>query len=223
MKFAGIANAMLGAIVLMGISACSDSPSDRDVKRAIRDMTGRCQYFTITHVLKVNWALPGTNDYQVDLQYSLESAPLPDAKTVTAPLDAPLAALEARVATASRERDEDFKIHADFLDRIERAQKAGDQAAALEYERQRLAFSAQKLEPSLKLSRDLTAEKMALIKQGTRRLREEFFQTCPKTPDVVYDRIYDNTDVTQYSAKRTMDFATSMRMTKTEKGWKIKG
>jgi hypothetical protein len=222
MKFSGIANTMLGAIVLMGISACSDSPSDRDVKRAIRDMTGHCQYFTITHVLKVNWALPETNDYQVDLQYSLESAPLPDAKTVTAALGAPLAALEASLAAASLERDKNFKIHADFLDRIERAQKAGDQAAANAYEHQRTQFNAQKLEPSLKLARNLAAEKTALIKQGTHHLRAEFFQTCSKTPDAVYDRIYDNTDVTQYTAKRTMDFATSMRMTKVEKGWKIK-
>ena len=171
MKFAGIANAVLGALVLMGLSACSDSPSDRDVKRAIRDMTGHCRYFTITHVLKVNWALPGTSDYQVDLQYSIEFESLPDAKTVTDALAGPLTALEARVAAASLERDKDFKIHANLLDRIERAQKAGDQAAAIAYESQRAQFSAQILEPSLKLSRDLTAEKVALIKQGTQRLR----------------------------------------------------
>ncbi|RXZ38721.1 hypothetical protein D9O50_04270 [Oxalobacteraceae bacterium CAVE-383] len=222
MKFACIANAMLSAMVLTGMSGCSDSPSDDDVKLAIRDMTGQCPQFTITHVLKVNWGLPGTNEYQVDMQYSIESAPLPDAKTATAALASPVAAVNARIAAASIERDRDFKIHAGFLDRIEKAQKAGEQAAAGVYERERAEFSARKLEPSLKLSRELAAEKAALIKKGTQRLRDEFFRACPNTPFDVYDRVYDNTDIAQYVEKQTMDFATSIRMTKTEKGWRIK-
>ncbi|HEY4319233.1 MAG TPA: hypothetical protein VGN04_16655 [Herbaspirillum sp.] len=222
MKFGAIANAMLGAVVLMGVAACSDSPSDDDVKSAILDMTGHCPNFTITHVLKVNWALPNTDDYQVDLQYSIESASLPDAKAAADALAAPLAALEARVAAAAVERDRDFKVHADLLERIEQAQKAGDSATANAYERQRAQFRAGKLEPHLKSSRDLEAEKIALIKQGTQRLRDAFFQACPNTPAAVYERIYDNTDIKQYIATRNMDFATSMRMTKAGKGWKIK-
>ena len=65
MKFA---NVIFGAVVSISLSGCADSPSDDDVKQAVLAMTGNCRYFKITHVLKVNWGLPGSNDYQVDVQ-----------------------------------------------------------------------------------------------------------------------------------------------------------
>ena len=218
-----LANVIWGAVLFTGLSGCANSPSDDDVKQAILAMTGDCRYFTITHVLKVNWGLPGSGDYQVDFQYSIDATPLPDAATVTDALRPQLKALNLRIAAASSESDKEFKIHADFLERIERAQKAGDDAAAGSLERQRALFRTQKMEPALQVTRELAAQKTNLIKQGTQRLRDEFFQSCPKTPPAVYERIYDNSNIAQYTRMHTTDFATSVRMAKTEKGWGIKG
>ena len=171
MKFA---NLMLSALILMSLAACSDDPSDRDVRRALRKMTGNCKYFTITHVLKVNWAMPGTPDYQVDIQYSIQIAPLPDAKNVTAALTQPISALNARLASMGAERDKNFNANAAFLDRIALAQDAGDEPLAMSYEAQRSSFVIEKLEPSIKQAQALAAEKARVIKQGTSSLREAF-------------------------------------------------
>lgn len=217
------ANIVWAAALSISLSGCANSPSDDDVKQAILSMTGDCRYFTITHLLKVKWALPGSGDYQIDVQYSIDAAPLPDAKDAADALRPALAALNTRIAAATSESDKEFNIHADFLDKIERAQKAGDDATARSLERQRAAFRTQKLEPALQATRDLQAKKIDLIKQGTQRLRDEFFQACPKTPSAVYERIYDNSNIAQYTGMHTTDFATSMRMVKTEEGWRIKG
>jgi hypothetical protein len=222
MRFANVMQVILGTVILIGLAGCSDAPSERDAKRAIRKITGNCKYFTLTHVLKVNWALPGSSDYQVDVQYSIEALALPDAKNVTASFMAPLAAVNARLATASTERDRNFKANADFLGRIESAQKAGDETLARSTEIQRSAFIRQQMEPSLKRARDLTEEKAAMIRQGTTPLREEFFKTCPNTSQAVYEKIYDNVDIAPYVDGRTVDFATSIRMTKAEKGWAVR-
>jgi hypothetical protein len=221
MQFSKIAKATLGACLFAGLAGCSGAPSDDDVKRAIGNLTGNCRYLTIAHVLKVNWAVPGSADYQVDLQYAIRAAPLPEARAVTAGITAPLAELNVRVAAASFQRDKDFNTNAAYLDRIERAQKAGDDAAAVSYERQRSDFNAKELEPSLKLARQLAEEKKNLIKQGARPLREAFFKACPDTPASMYDRIYDNTDVEQYVETRTVDLATSMRMSNDGKRWEM--
>jgi hypothetical protein len=222
MKVRGAVSAALGAAILSGLAGCSDAPSESDTKQAVGKITGDCKYFTITHVLKVNFALPGSSDYQVDLQYSIEALPLPDAKNVTAPLMASLAALNARVATASAEQDRNFKASADFLDRIERAQKAGNETLARTTESQRSAFIRQKMEPGLKLARELAEEKTAMIKQGTAPLREEFFKACPKTSQEVYKKVYDNADIAPFVEGHIVDFATSLHMVKGERGWVAK-
>jgi hypothetical protein len=223
MKFANVMKVMLGAAILSGLAGCSDAPTDRDAKRALRKVTGNCKYFTITHVLKVNWALPGSPAYQVDLQYTIEAAPLPEAKNVTAPLMASLTALNAQLDAAATERDQNFKTNADFLDRIERAQKAGDETLALSTERQRSAFIRQQMEPSLKLARELAEQKGVAIRHGTEPLREDFFKTCPNTTPAVFEKIYDNAGIVPYVEGRTVDFATSLRMVKAEKGWAAGG
>jgi hypothetical protein len=216
------ANAILAAVVLTGLAGCSDAPSENDVKQTLVNMTGDCTYFTITHVLKVNWPLPGTTDYQVDMQYSIQSAPLPGAKDIAAPLTLPLAALNARLKAAESERDKNYKTNADFLDRIERAQHVGDDQVSSAVERQRQAFVTQKLDPGVQLARELAAEKVMTIKQASLPLRAAFFKACPNTTPAVYDQVYDNTNMRQYVRGRSIDFATSIRMSKTANGWQIK-
>ncbi|HEY4072878.1 MAG TPA: hypothetical protein VGM52_07230 [Herbaspirillum sp.] len=206
----------------MILAGCSEAPTDGDVRLAVRKITGNCRYFTITHVLKVNWALPGSSDYQVDIQYSIETSPLPGAKNVTNALITSLAALNTRLTAATIERDRDFNANADFLDRIAHAQNAGNEALAREDEQQRSAFVAQKLDPSLKLARELTTEKAMLIKQGTSPLRDEFFKACPDTSQAVYERVYDNADVEQYVEGHTKDFATTIQMVKAGQDWQMK-
>jgi hypothetical protein len=219
MKFA---NAVAGLVILVILTGCAKAPTDGDVRQALFKITGNCRYFTITHVLKVNWALPGTSDYQVDIQYSIETSPLPDAKNVTDALMAPLATLNTRLAVAKVERDRDFNVNADWLDRIAHAQNAGNEAQARSDERRRSAFVAENLEPSLKLARELTAQKAALIRQGTSPLREAFFKACPDTSPAVYERVYDSVDVEQYIEGHTMDFATTIRMVKAGQDWQMK-
>jgi hypothetical protein len=218
MKFA---NAVVGSVILMILAGCAKAPTDGDVRQALFKITGNCKYFTITHVLKVNWVLPGSTDYQVDIQYSIETSPLPGAKNITDTLTAPLAALNTRLAVATVERDKDFNVNADLLDRIAHAQTAGDEALARSDERQRTAFVAQKLEPSLQLARELTAQKAALIRQGTSPLREAFFKACPNTSPALYERVYDNVDIEQYIEGHTMDFATTIRMVKAGQDWQM--
>lgn len=74
---------VLAAFSLIILSACSSAPSDSEIKNAVlaRAEIDNCRYISIEDFKKINGiASADGRNYQIDFEFTLKVAPLPDAE-----------------------------------------------------------------------------------------------------------------------------------------------
>lgn len=205
--------AIFALVTAAVLSACSNGPSESDVKAAIQASLGNCEYLSVDHFEKVNGTPQGDDHYLVDVKYTVSMKPTPDIK--------------AYASEKYAKEVENLKQQLAYAHDVENAWKADEQAwiqantgsdaSAYEVAHQDGWAEYQKVMPLL-----LGGDQLVNNAPRTAKVAMEHAmrQTCSNVNASLLDNFFNgNESVEQYADGIEETFTGKIAMVKTDDGW----
>ncbi|CAE6969147.1 hypothetical protein R69608_07175 [Paraburkholderia nemoris] len=198
----------------VALSACSNGPSESDVKAAIQTSLGGCEYLSVDNFEKVNGTPQGDNHYLVDVKYTIKMKPTADIK--------------AYAGEKYAQEVDNLKQQVAHAHDVENAWKTAEQAwirtnpgqdaSAYEVAHQDGWADYQKVMPLLLGGDQLVNGAPRTAKAAMERAMR---QTCRNVNSSLLDNLFNGYEaVEQYADSIEENFTGKLSMVKTDNGWR---
>lgn len=206
-------------IALAGSSACSNAPSESDVKNIVLSMLGDCRYLSLERFEKTNGIAVGNQGYKIDLAYTVKVTALPESKQLVEENSQKLAEIDSRLEKAKAKSAWAYAERDAYQPKIDKANEDKNRALEDALRAEATKFSYEQFNPSLDAVNSLKKERLAILEGVVNPLKARFIEACPKVNFFLYERLFEDADATQYAKDFTKDFSGTIPMIKTDNGW----
>lgn len=206
------------AVATAILAGCSSPPSDNDVKQIVEGMFGACPYFSLEKFKKVNSVAAGEGRYAVDVVFAVKVSPVSGAIELAEKGKADSAAIGQKLATATAQRTQAEATEGDYDAKIVQATRSGDRALETSLLTAKIEFvnGLKSLEQEIE---QLQKQKRAIDSSVIGPLHAKINKECPNVHDMI--RVYEPNNLDQFTSPFTKDFAGTLPLVKTEKGWRM--
>lgn len=206
--------AALSAVVL---SACSNSPSDTDAKKAVEGALGGCRFLSLENFQKVNGIGNNDGSYTMEVKYSIKAKAFPEVAKMAADYSAKWSELSVRLDKAI---EADAAAKKELTERNEKLQHGiKDMGEWNAFKAETEKFDKEVALPANQLVSAIQKERDALKREET-AITQRFRQECPSMNERLQYLMYDNNQgLGNYAKDFTKDYDVKLLMVKTDNGW----
>lgn len=209
----------LGIMVALAVTACSNGPSEREAKKALRASISDCKFLSIDKFEKINGIAKGEASYQVEVKYSIKMEPsleITNYATVIYPKN--ISDFENQ-ANAAKQLNKKYKDDADAWVKENPGKDLNDFNMAHEDRYKELQKDAN----LLLLSVEFVNEALRRAPTDARaNMQTSFFKSCRDVPYFLLKSFFEtNLPIEQYGGDIVMAFTGNIPMIKTDNGWEL--
>jgi hypothetical protein len=208
---------LCSALTAAFLAGCSSSPSDSDVKQVVEDMLGRCPYLSLASFKKVNGMAVGDNLHAVDVLFAVQVAPVPGAKEIVERSKVDAMALDEKLAAATEAKVQAYSKDQEYETQKAQALQSKDAALSESLLREQIKLGEEIKEYERKVD-SLERQKRALYSATVDPITARVNRECANVHNTI--GVYENGKLDQYVTSFTRDFARTLRLVKTDNGWR---
>jgi hypothetical protein len=180
-------------------------------------MLGRCPYLSLASFKKVNGMAVGDNLHAVDVLFAVQVAPVPGAKEIVEKSKVDATALDEKLAAATEAKVQAYAKDQEYETQKAQALQSKDAALSESLLREQIKLGEEIKEYERKVD-SLERQKRALYSATVAPITARVNRECANVHNTI--GVYENGKLDQYVTSFTRDFSRTLRLVKTDNGWR---